>query len=126
MGKGKQLAVTPYVVTFSCNLQFFSELITTQLRDFHMVSPQVAFPCPSTSPKVKFKPTTVILVFCIVSVLVKGALVRSHEINSCRVVRDHDDREVVTVLTTRSGSRGITQKGCGFLCIKALNHPKGM
>ena len=23
----------------SCNLQFFSELITTQLRDFHMVSP---------------------------------------------------------------------------------------
>ena len=28
----------------SCNLQFFSELITTQLRDFHMVSPQVVFP----------------------------------------------------------------------------------
>ena len=28
----------------SCNLQFFSELITTQLRDFHMVSSQVAFP----------------------------------------------------------------------------------
>ena len=27
----------------SCNLQFFSELITTQLRDFHMVSPQVVF-----------------------------------------------------------------------------------
>ena len=25
------------------NLQFFSELITTQLRDFHMVSPQVIF-----------------------------------------------------------------------------------
>ena len=29
--------------TLSCNLQFFSELITTQLRDFHMVSPQVVF-----------------------------------------------------------------------------------
>ena len=28
----------------SCNLQFFLELIATQLRDFHMVSPQVAFP----------------------------------------------------------------------------------
>ena len=27
----------------SCNHQFFSELITTQLRDFHMVSPQVVF-----------------------------------------------------------------------------------
>ena len=26
-----------------CNLQFFSELITAQLRDFHMVSPQVVF-----------------------------------------------------------------------------------
>ena len=25
------------------NLRFFSELITTQLRDFHMVSPQVVF-----------------------------------------------------------------------------------
>ena len=32
------------IETLSCNLQFFSELITTQLRDFHMVSPQVAFP----------------------------------------------------------------------------------
>ena len=32
------------IETSSCNLQFFSELITTQLRDFHMVSPQVAFP----------------------------------------------------------------------------------
>ena len=30
------------IETSSCNLQFFSELITTQLRDFHMVSPQVA------------------------------------------------------------------------------------
>ena len=28
---------------WSCNLQFFSELITTQLRDFHMVSLQVVF-----------------------------------------------------------------------------------
>ena len=32
------------IETSSCNLQFFSELITTQLRDFHMVSPQVVFP----------------------------------------------------------------------------------
>ena len=32
-----------YVETSSCNLQFFSELITTQLRDFHMVSSQVVF-----------------------------------------------------------------------------------
>ena len=31
------------IETSSCNLQFFSELITTQLRDFHMVSPQVVF-----------------------------------------------------------------------------------
>ena len=38
------------IETSSCNLQFFSELITTQLRDFHMVSPQVAFPYLSTSP----------------------------------------------------------------------------
>ena len=30
------------IETSSCNLQFFSELITTQLRDFHMVSPQVS------------------------------------------------------------------------------------
>ena len=40
------------IETSSCNLQFFSELITTQLRDFHMVSPQVAFPyltCISTN-----------------------------------------------------------------------------
>ena len=31
------------IETLSCNLQFFSELhvITTQLRDFHMVPPQV-------------------------------------------------------------------------------------
>ena len=29
------------IETSSCNLQFFSELIPTQLRDFHMVSPQV-------------------------------------------------------------------------------------
>ena len=29
------------IETSSFNLQFFSELITTQLRDFHMVSPQV-------------------------------------------------------------------------------------
>ena len=31
------------IETSSSNLQFFSELITTQLRDFHMVSPQVFF-----------------------------------------------------------------------------------
>ena len=31
------------IETSSCNLQFISGLITTQLRDFHMVSPQVAF-----------------------------------------------------------------------------------
>ena len=31
------------IETSSCNLQFFSELTTTQLRDFHMVSPQVVF-----------------------------------------------------------------------------------
>ena len=31
------------IVTSSCNIQFFSELITTQLRDFHMVSPQAVF-----------------------------------------------------------------------------------
>ena len=31
------------IETSSCNLQFFSELITTQLRDFHMVWPQVVF-----------------------------------------------------------------------------------
>ena len=36
------------IETSSCNLQFFSEPITTQLRDFHMVSPQVAFPYVST------------------------------------------------------------------------------
>ena len=34
------------IETSSCNLQFFSELITTQLRDFHMVSPQVVFSLP--------------------------------------------------------------------------------
>ena len=28
---------------YSCNPQFFSELITTQLREFHMVLPQVVF-----------------------------------------------------------------------------------
>ena len=31
------------IETSSCNLQFFSELITTQLRDFYMVSLQVVF-----------------------------------------------------------------------------------
>ena len=31
------------IETSSCNLEFFSELITTQLREFHMVSPQVVF-----------------------------------------------------------------------------------
>ena len=31
------------IETSSCNLQFFSVLITTQLRDFHMVSLQVVF-----------------------------------------------------------------------------------
>ena len=31
------------IETSSCNLQFFSELITTQLRDFHMVSLPVVF-----------------------------------------------------------------------------------
>ena len=31
------------IETSSCNLQFFSELITTQLREFHTVSPQVVF-----------------------------------------------------------------------------------
>ena len=34
------------IETSSCNLQFFSELITTQLRDFHMVSPQVVSTLP--------------------------------------------------------------------------------
>ena len=37
-------------INWSCNVQFFSELITSQLREFHMVSPQVAFPYLSTSP----------------------------------------------------------------------------
>ena len=31
------------IETSSCNLQFFSELITTQLRDFHIVPQQVVF-----------------------------------------------------------------------------------
>ena len=31
------------IETSSCKLQFFSEQITTQFRDFHMVSPQVVF-----------------------------------------------------------------------------------
>ena len=31
------------IETSSFNLRFFSELITTQLREFHMVSPQVVF-----------------------------------------------------------------------------------
>ena len=39
-------------------LQFFSELITTQLRDFHMVSPQVAFPYLSTSRKALYLHST--------------------------------------------------------------------
>ena len=54
------------IETSSCNLRFFSELITTQLRDFHTVSPQALLylsssPCKATS----FTYSVLLLTSCI-------------------------------------------------------------